>query len=158
MCKRYKLSDGFSWFSISIRFVFENLFICCMVSITNAFEFLQDSPSVSEDRQLEKQLVLTKSYPLDLNVHLFLRLHVQVLLPVSSCKHSHPVDCLPLLLTVISQRNTGCQCTCIICHMVVCMVHLACVFLSGSVDQTAHDATLQRISMTTHEVEVVVNK
>ncbi len=72
------------------------------------------------DRQQEKRSVHTKSNPLDLNVHLFLPLRVQVLLPVSSHKHSHTMDCLLLLLTVISpgaywlSMHTH-------CHMVVCV-------------------------------------
>lgn len=93
-----------------------------MTSCTTLY-LCQDLHCSCEDRQHEKHLLQTKSNPLDLNVHLFLPLRVQVLLPVSSHKHSHPVDCLLLLLAVISpgahwlSMHTH-------CHMVVCVAYL----------------------------------
>lgn len=123
-----------------------------------SFDFLLDSPSVPglhcscEDRQHEKHLVF-QSNPLDLNVHLFLPLCVQVLLPVSTQKHSHPLDCLLWLLTVISQRHTGRYNAFVLPYGCLCGIP-DCVSFSGSVDQTAHDATARGLSLATHQADV----
>lgn len=75
-----------------------------------------------EDRQHEKHLVLTKSNPLNLNVHLFLLRCVQVLLPMSSRKHLHPVDCLLWLLAGYFPAAYWLSMH-VHCHMVVCLAY-----------------------------------
>lgn len=114
--KRYKSSVGFSGFSFPIKIVFNiPLFVWYPSKLTMvSFDFLHDSlsePGLYIAAVKTGSIKNTWFLPLDLNVHLFPCLHVQVSLPVSSCKHSLPMVCLLLLLTVISQRNTGCECT-----------------------------------------------